>query len=262
MNLQTGYVMQRCAILSVDSPHQDRITGFPGRCSRDQNAIHVDHQCLNRQGSTSFGQFHSRRRYAPTVVNDVENNKRDFRFALGVVKSVYPVRHLMVIWPMDPTVRCVGCGAWVPATDGPTHRYMLSAPACWATYGELTAVLLSDPSATSYRQLCVDAFAVQHPGEPNEQAIQSVAAHLLSLYGSIELNVPAGASHRVINQVTARKGEYAWLTPPAAFSVTVPDVLANRDQLHDAAYRWARSAWDAWRPHHDQVKAWHSALFV
>lgn len=159
-------------------------------------------------------------------------------------------------------MRCVGCGAVVPATEGPTHRYMTSAPACWATYGELTAVLLSDPAATSYRQWCVDAFAVQHPGEPTEQAIQSVAAHLLSLYATLELNAPGAGSHRVINAVTARKGAYAWLTPPIAFTVTVGDVLASRDQLHDAAHKWARSAWDAWRPHHDQVKAWHSALFV
>jgi hypothetical protein len=160
------------------------------------------------------------------------------------------------------TLRCVGCGASVPATAGPTHRYMLSAPACWAMYGELNAVLLSDPAAASYRQSCVDAYAVQHPGEPNEQAIQSVAGHLLSLYATIELNAPGGVSHRVINRVTSRKGQYVWLTPPSAFAVTLREVLSNRDQLSDASHRWACAAWEAWRPHHDQIETWYSALFV
>src|SRR4051812_889276 len=124
---------------------------------------------------------------------------------------------------MKPAVRCRGCGAAVPAIPGPTHPYMLSAPACWATYGELNAVLLSEAAAGSYRQWCVDAYAVQHPGEPNEQAIQSVAAHLLSLYTIIELNGLPAASHRVMNLVTSRKGHYGWLTPPASFTVTVQD---------------------------------------
>src|SRR5437764_9967088 len=104
---------------------------------------------------------------------------------------------------MESSVRCVGCGALVPATAGPTHRYLLSAPACWAMYGELIAGLFSDPAAAPYRQLCVDAYAVQHPGEPNEQAIQSVAGHLLSLYTTIELNAPVVASHRVLNRATS-----------------------------------------------------------
>lgn len=128
---------------------------------------------------------------------------------------------------MESTVRCVGCGAVVPATDGPTHRYMLSAPACWAAYGELTAVLLGDAAAAPHRQWCVDAFAVQHPGEPNAQAIQSVAAHLLSLYVTLELKAPPAASHRVINRVTARKGDYRWLTPPDKFTVTVRETCSS-----------------------------------
>jgi len=157
-------------------------------------------------------------------------------------------------------VRCMGCGL-VPATAAPTHRFMLSAPACWALYGDLNAVLLSDPAAASYRQWCVDAYAVQHPGEPNEHAIQSVAGHLLSLYATIELNAPVVASHHVINWATSHKGEYAWLTPPSAFAMTVRDVLANRHQLSDASHRWACAAWEAWRPHHDQIRMWYSAAF-
>lgn len=163
---------------------------------------------------------------------------------------------------MEPTVRCAGCGAWVPATPGPTHRYMLSAPGCWGMYGRLTAELLSDPAAAGARQWCIDAYAVQHPGEPNQQAIQSVAAHLLSLYATIELHSPPAASHQVINRVTARKGHYIWLPPPVEFDLTVHDVLAHRDQLSHGSQQWARSAWDAWQSHHGQIETWYRRLFA
>jgi uncharacterized protein DUF5946 len=76
---------------------------------------------------------------------------------------------------MTSAVRCVGCGAWVPDTTGPVPRYMTAAPACRAMYGELNAWLLTDPTAGAFRQWRVDAYAVQHPGEQTEQAIQSVA---------------------------------------------------------------------------------------
>jgi hypothetical protein len=52
----------------------------------------------------------------------------------------------------EPTERCIGCGAMVPRIDGPTHRYMTSAPGCWAKHGEVSAHHLSDPHAWHYRQ--------------------------------------------------------------------------------------------------------------
>jgi hypothetical protein len=48
---------------------------------------------------------------------------------------------------MAKMVPCVGCGALVNATPGPTHRYMISAPVCWAMYGELNVVLSTSAAA-------------------------------------------------------------------------------------------------------------------
>ena len=139
---------------------------------------------------------------------------------------------------------------------------MTAAPACWAIYGELNAHLLSNPDAAGYRQWCVDAYAVQHPGEPNEQAIQSVAAHLLSLYSTLVLEMPINKASRVISRVTSRKGRYRWLPPPSTHTMTIVYVVRNHHRLDEVAREWARAAWDAWRPHHEEVKTWHSDLFV
>ena len=163
---------------------------------------------------------------------------------------------------MENFVHCVGCGAIFPDSAGPIHRYMLAAPACWAMFGELNALLLTDPAAAGCRQWCVDAYAVQHPGEPNDQAIQSVACHLLSLYSTLVLKMPLEKAPGIITRAAARKGHYRWLTPPSAHTMSVVDVLRDRQNLRDAARQWALAAWDAWRPHHEQIKVWHAELFV
>jgi uncharacterized protein DUF5946 len=76
----------------------------------------------------------------------------------------------------EPTERCIGCGAIVTKIDGPIHRYMASAPGCWAKHGQVSAHLLSDSQAAPYRQLCADAYAVQHPGHSAKGLLHVVDA--------------------------------------------------------------------------------------
>ena len=154
------------------------------------------------------------------------------------------------------TEACVGCGAVVEVMDGPIHRYMTSAPGCWARYGELLGVLAIQPTLMAARQLCVDAYAVQHPGTPNPQAIQSVALHLCNLHGYLvrgrSVSVPRMLGH---------KGAFHWLQPPSfAMSRTVFDVPVTADgaAIGEAARDWAESVWAAWSPHHTQVAAWYA----
>lgn len=35
---------------------------------------------------------------------------------------------------------------------------------------------------------------------------------------------------------------------------------APDDELPALARRWAEAVWDAWRPHHEQVRAWNLEL--
>ena len=149
----------------------------------------------------------------------------------------------------------------VPCVAGPIHRYMTSAPGCWAKHGELSAFLLSTPSAASYRRLCADAYAVQHPGQPGPQATQSVGGHLVDLFGLLELGVSLDRMSVVLERGIARKGFFTWLTPPSFDGART--ILFMLDQLADperAAHEWATSAWRAWAAHHAQVRAWYESL--
>ncbi len=159
------------------------------------------------------------------------------------------------------TERCVGCGAVVPAIEGPVHRYMTSAPGCWAMFGELCARLLRDPLDTPGRQLCFDAYAVQHPGSRGPQAIQSVAGHLVSLYSQLVRGDSAAHAHVLIERATQNERELHWLAPPSfAGALTVAHVLPQIEIPYSAGVEWATSAWQAWAPHHAQVRLWYDVL--
>jgi hypothetical protein len=155
------------------------------------------------------------------------------------------------------TEQCVGCGATVARIEGPVHRYMTSAPGCWARYGELLGALAIAPSLQLTRVMCVDAYAAQHPGTPNPQAIQSVALHLINMYGYLVRRRPV-----TIPKLAGHKGGFHWLTPPSFASArTVFDVPvgATGDAMTAAARAWVESVWTAWSPHHVQIESWSAA---
>ena len=163
--------------------------------------------------------------------------------------------------PTELTELCIGCGATVPCVDGPVHRYMTSAPGCWARYGEVCAHHFSDVEASRYRQFCVDAYAVQHPGQPGPQATQSVGCHLVSLLAQIELGLPPSRASTLMQRGIQLKGCFTWLAPPSFEGArTVLFMLAHLDDAPIAARAWAESAWQAWGVHHSQVRRWHDDL--
>lgn len=158
---------------------------------------------------------------------------------------------------MNTTV-CSGCGVELPAQDGPVHRYMESSASCWAKYGELLAREYQDPAYMPAHRLTVDTYAVQHPGRPSPQTIQSVAVHLISLHAVLELALSSAEATSLI-KVCADRGRFTWLAPPrGAYKLNVTHPLAARTASeHLAAVReWAASTWEAWAPHHAQVRAW------
>lgn len=157
------------------------------------------------------------------------------------------------------TIPCIGCGALVPDITGPTHRYMESSPGCWAIYGAVLAREYCSPADGAVHRLTVDAYAVQHPGKPSPQSIQSVAIHLLRLFLILERGYTDEAAGRAMPILVRRKHEFSWLDPPP--------LLGNKTVLHvwsakepetytQAVWQWGRSAWQAWQPHHQQVRRW------
>lgn len=166
---------------------------------------------------------------------------------------------------MHMNERCVGCGAEVEVMEGPVHRYMISAPACWRRYEELLDVLYRQPINQTALIMCVDTYAVQHPGTPNPQAIQSVAVHLLNMYGYLVRGRPVkvpqqNISERAFHSIAppSLRGSY-WLDPPSfAGTLTVFDMplAGTGDAIAEGARAWAESVWGAWGAHHARIAEW------
>lgn len=160
-------------------------------------------------------------------------------------------------------INCIGCGGSFADIEGPTHRYMESSPGCWAAYGEVLAREYSDQVYFQVHRLTVDAYAVQHPGRPSPQSIQSVAVHLIHLYLILETGFGKQRANDAI-KAAADSRTYTWLTPPPSLgSITVADVhKAKNVEEHTQLVRaWAKSAWAAWSPHHAAIRAWRPEGF-
>jgi hypothetical protein len=157
--------------------------------------------------------------------------------------------------PAVPGVRCIGCGAIVSDVEGPTHRYMLAAPGCWAAYTTLLATA-GLPLPAPHGALTVDAYAVQHPGEPNPQAVQSVWVHLITLHLALERDWPIDRLVAIRRLGADASDGWGWLGPPASMgTVTAIDVArADPTARRDLVRAWVDGAWRAWSDRHDTVR--------
>lgn len=166
---------------------------------------------------------------------------------------------------MTDKIPCPDCGALFAPSDGAMHAYLGASAGCWAAYGEILAREYSDMAYMRGHQYTVDAYAVQHPGQPERRAIQSVATHLISLYGLFVLERSPADLVQIRQKVANASVDYHWLTPPDDVgALTVLDVLAAPDAAaHNALVeRWARQMWEIWQPHHAQIIAWADEIGV
>ncbi len=156
-------------------------------------------------------------------------------------------------------ILCPGCGASVADIEGPTHRYFGCAPGCWSIYGEVLAREYSDYRYARFHQLTVDAYALQHPGTPSPQTIQSAAIHLISLFLIFETGRQPWETAPDMQSAASRKGSFTWLTPPASpGSITVLHVHEAESPAEHAlrVEQWAREVWTTWSEHHTTVRLW------
>ena len=158
-----------------------------------------------------------------------------------------------------PDIPCIGCGALVPDIEGPTHPYMLAAPACWRRYGDVLALEYGEYGYPACHRLTVDAYAAQHPGRPSRRAIQSVGVHLVSLLLVLEQGLNAKSATARMREMLRHADTFSWLTPPSfAGRMTILDVAraSGLDEHQRRVREWAESVWAAWGPHHATVRAW------
>jgi Family of unknown function (DUF5946) len=159
---------------------------------------------------------------------------------------------------------CPGCAVELPDTDGAVHPYIESSPACWARYGELLAREYENPDYMAAHRLTVDTYAVQHPGKPSAQSVQSVAVHLISLHCVLE----EGMAHRQATaflKVCADSGRFHWLNPPSPqykLNVLHPLAAASAAEHTVKVREWASAAWEAWGAHHETIRKWVAKLRI
>lgn len=148
---------------------------------------------------------------------------------------------------------CFACGGRFPALhEGPTHAYMASSPGCWDAYTAILAREYEDAALFGRcHRLTVDAFAVQHPGNPDERrARQSFWIHGASLW----LVLRMGRSHA---QATAAlkvlaQGDFPVPPPPSRFALTHADVLAAPENEHvPMVEAWAEAALAGYHASHE-----------
>jgi hypothetical protein len=158
---------------------------------------------------------------------------------------------------MNKKIKCYGCGAPVEDIEGPVHRYVGAPAGCWKIFTEVLAKEYSDYILLEQtHRLTVDAYAVQHPGKPSRQAIQSVNVHLMRLYLGLEKNITGKEANDAMKKIAGRKHNFTWLTPPELNgTITVIDVskAGSLEEHKRLVKKWARSVWDAWKEHHEKV---------
>ena len=158
---------------------------------------------------------------------------------------------------MAATVPCIGCRAEVPAISGAVHRYMESSPGCWAIYGEVLAREYTNVAFAAAHRLTVDSYAVQHPGQPSPQSIQSVGLHLISLSLVLDHGATMQQATEALQRGSLFKDIFVWLEPPDDLGrITVVDVhAADSPEAHiECVWDWARAARAAWSQQSDRIE--------
>jgi len=166
---------------------------------------------------------------------------------------------------------CYGCKAQFIYNDGPTDRYGVCSPECWATFN---AVLAKEQEWAGYpfiHRLLVDTYAVQHPPhleiqkklEINQRlinaSIQSVFIHLIALYLAFEKKIQLQdiSKHMAHILKTEVKFELLELKAPSKLGhLTIADIhkASTFEEYEKLIYQWAESTWKAWINYHNTVK--------
>lgn len=108
----------------------------------------------------------------------------------------------------------------------------------------------------------VDAYAAQHPTNPDRRNRQSVAIHLMSLCAGLEHGLPGNQRRNRIGSWAHR--DYPLLRPaPRGYAVTISDVFAAPDQgRSERATLMAVVTWRAWSEHHETIRKWLASTWA
>ena len=147
-------------------------------------------------------------------------------------------------------IKCYGCGALVDNIAGQPHKYIGAAQGCWNLFCQILAKEFGEykyPENT--HRLTVDTYAIQHPGQPSRQSIQSVNLHLISLYCVLVKDLSGREATKIMGKILENKPNFEWLEPPVPNGhITVIDVLkaANQQEHEKIVREWAEDVFSSW----------------
>jgi len=174
---------------------------------------------------------------------------------------------------------CQGCKAIFPIMKNETpfiegssvNRYGVSSPECIAAFCEVLGKEQEWAGYPEVHRLFVDAYAVQHPPCIEYQkelginqrlinaSIQSIFIHLIALHLAFEENIPLRDISKRMAYIldTGVKLESMALKPPNHLgNITIVDIrkVSNFKEYEKMVWRWAKSAWDAWKEYHTSIE--------
>lgn len=172
--------------------------------------------------------------------------------------------------PHSATEQCPDCKAILPklAYEGHTHPYIGASPSCWLLFSNLANGGSPPVASGLLNGLLVDAYAAQHHGVPSPQAIQSVAVHLLVLYGVLEAKVPPKSAQWVRERSVRplsipRHSRFCWLTPPDFTTcLKIVDIVEapTPEARTKLVEQYIAQVWALWRKDHVRtVENWYAA---
>ncbi len=163
---------------------------------------------------------------------------------------------------MTGLIRCPGCGLAHPDEGLPRPRDRAATGECAAEAAPVLAAFYG-PRLLPLRQYVVDAFACQHPDASSRRGVQATALCLMTMDLYVECGQPVGEGAAMHQEMMRRH-------PDVFVALDAPDLTASLTHRHVSAAacddwgvrarEWAGSVWDAWSPHHEQVRAWNAAL--
>ena len=168
--------------------------------------------------------------------------------------------------------RCPDCGVELlkQEQDSLSHRYIGASPSCWVLFSNL--VNADEPPLTPARlnSLIVDAYLAQHHGTPSPQAIQSVAVHLLVLYGVLNQGLEPERAlwirQRALREMVRPKhSRFHWLTPPDfAGCLTIVNIVqaSTPDARANKAREFIEQIWSLWADNHLATLSQWYAMYV
>ena len=163
----------------------------------------------------------------------------------------------------EASVACIGCGRFVPDIAGPTHRYLGSSPGCWAAFTALPHGGMAGPAESPHGAMTVDAFAVQHPGQPGSSSTPSVWIHLAAMQLVLEGGWPTDRLVEIRRAVADANDGWPWLTPPRSMGgIGAIDVtLAPAAEVAAVVRAWVEGAYGAWAECHAPIRELTARLF-